>query len=59
MAQATGTTIREDTISAPTVLDAIETVMAVNTVKMKLMVFTGIPASLAEFSSKVIKNNSL
>jgi uroporphyrinogen-III decarboxylase len=41
----------DDTIRVPTVLDAMDTVRAVNSVKIKLIVFTGTPLILAAFSS--------
>ena len=59
IAQATGMTIIDDTISAPTVLDAIATVRAVSIVNIKLTVLTGIPTILAPLSSKAICISSL
>jgi hypothetical protein len=44
----------DETISVPTVLDAIDTVNAVNKVKIKLIVLTGTPLILAAFSSNPI-----
>ena len=44
----------DETISVPTVLDAIDTVNAVNKVKIKLIVLTGTPLILAAFSSIVL-----
>lgn len=44
----------DETISVPTVLDAIDTVNAVNKVKIKLIVLTGTPLILATFSSNPI-----
>ena len=52
MAQATGTTIMDETMRAPTVLAATETVTAIKTVNRKFTVFTGTPASLALCSSR-------
>ena len=52
IAQAAGTTIMEETMSAPTVLAATETVTAIKTVKRKFTAFTGTPAILALCSSK-------
>ena len=52
--QATGTTIIDDTIKAPTALADIDTVTAVNIVKIKLILFTGTPESFANLSLKVI-----
>src|SRR3712207_99933 len=59
IAHATGMTIIDDTIRAPTVLDAIATVRAVNIVNIKFIVLTGIPTILAPLSSKAICISSL
>ena len=51
--------IRDRIISAPTILDATETVTAVNNISTRLIPPTGTPASFAASSSNVTKNNSL
>ena len=56
---ATGTTISDDTINAPTVLEAIDTVMAVRNTKIKLTTSTLIPESFALSSSKDMCISSL
>ena len=59
MAHATGMTIRDDTINAPTLRAATDTVIAVSSVITKLIFFTGTPASTAPGSSNVINISSL
>ena len=56
---ATGTTISDDTIKAPTVLDAMDTVIAVRITKMKLITSTLMPDSFALSSSKDMCISSL
>lgn len=56
---ATGTTIRDETISAPTLLDATDTVIAVNIVNTKFITLTFTPDSFALSSSKDIYISSL
>ena len=54
MAQATGTTIRDEIIKIPTVLAETEIVTAIRIMKIKFILSTLTPESLAEDSSKEI-----
>lgn len=52
IAQATGTTIRDEIIRIPTVLADTEIVTAIRIIKIKFILSTFTPESLAEDSSK-------